>query len=121
MSMAEDLRAADLRRRQAMIDADVDSLAALLADELVWTHSSGTRDDKQRFLEKIAANAADYRSLEVSEDVIVQQGDVLIHHGDLSGRVVVDGREKSLNNRFLAVWKHSGDAFELLAWQSTGS
>jgi hypothetical protein len=34
--------------------------------------------------------------------------------------VSVDGRERVLRNRFLSVWKVSGGAFELLAWQSTG-
>lgn len=119
MTMTEQLRAADRRRRQAMIEADVSVLATLFADELTWTHSSGKKDDKPTFLEKIASGSTEYQTLEVSDDTIIQQGDVLIHHGNLAGRVRVDGREKSLNNRFLAVWKSSADGLQLLAWQST--
>lgn len=120
MTMAEQLRAADRRRRQAMIDADVRTLDELFADQLTWTHSSGKKDDKRTLLDKIASRASEYLALEVSDDTIVQHGDVLIHHGNLSGRVVVGGQEKALNNRFLAVWKASADGFRLLAWQSTG-
>ncbi|MBK81185.1 MAG: DUF4440 domain-containing protein [Gammaproteobacteria bacterium] len=114
------LRAADLRRRQAMIDGDADALAPLLASALVWTHSSGKQDGKESFLDKIAANAADYHELEVSDDVVACFGDIAIHRGNLTGRVSVDGREKALRNRFLSVWQGSGSTLQLLAWQSTG-
>lgn len=120
MNIEEALRAADRRRRRAMVGADTDALAKLLADELIWTHSSGKTDGKRSFLEKIASGSVVYLSLDVANDAVSSHGDVAIHHGTLSGRVSVDGRERALRNRFLAVWKHSGDAFQLLAWQSTG-
>ncbi|MFW6094517.1 MAG: nuclear transport factor 2 family protein [Pseudomonadota bacterium] len=116
----DELRRADRRRRDAMISADVAALDALLADELVWTHSSGRKDDKAAFLEKIAAGSADYRSLEVSDDTVSSHGAIAIHHGTLTGRVAVDGREKELRNRFLSVWARTGETLRLLAWQSTG-
>jgi ketosteroid isomerase-like protein len=120
MTDAESLRAADRRRRDAMIAGDADALAGLLADELVWTHSSGRKDDKAAVLDKIASGTTDYYELEVSDDVVSSHGELLIHHGTLLGRVSVDGREKALRNRFLSVWKRSNDRLELLAWQSTG-
>ena len=120
MTDADDLRATDRRRRDAMIAGDAEALARLLAGELVWTHSSGKRDDRTAFLDRIASRAADYHELEVSDDAVTSHGDVLVHHGDLVGRVTVGGTEKALRNRFLSVWKRSGDTFELLAWQSTG-
>ncbi|MEQ8858970.1 MAG: nuclear transport factor 2 family protein [Pseudomonadales bacterium] len=120
MTTIDELREADWRRREAMISGDVETLAELLAEELVWTHSSGKQDDKRSFLGKIAGGAADYRSLEVTDDQVHRHGDIIIHHGNLTGRVVVGGREKALSNRFLSVWRWSGTRFELLAWQSTG-
>jgi ketosteroid isomerase-like protein len=120
MTTADELQETDWRRRQAMIAADVAGLERLLAEELIWTHSSGKTDDKQSFLEKIAAKAVDYQSLEVTDDVVSSQGDVMIHHGTLTGRVAVDGVEKALRNRFLSVWQWRDGTFVLLAWQSTG-
>lgn len=120
MTTIDELREADWRRREAMISGDAKTLNRLLAEELIWTHSSGRQDDKRSFLEKIAARTADYRLLEVTDDHVSQYGAIMIHRGNLSGRVVVDGREKTLSNRFLGVWRWSGERFELLAWQSTG-
>jgi ketosteroid isomerase-like protein len=121
MTDADALRAADRRRRDAMIAGDADTLAGLLAADLVWTHSSGRKDDRTAFLARIASGAADYHELEVSDDVVSSHGELFVHHGTLLGRVSVDGREKPLRNRFLSVWKRSADGrIELLAWQSTG-
>jgi ketosteroid isomerase-like protein len=120
MCSPEALKDADRQRRDAMIAGDVDALARLLADDLVWTHSSGKKDTKGSFLDRIASRSADYRSLEVVDDAVSSHGDILIHHGTLTGRVIVAGREKELSNRFLSVWKWSTGAFQLLAWQSTG-
>lgn len=120
MSTPNALRAADRQRREAMISADTEALAALLDDDLVWTHSSGRKDGKAAFLDRIASGAADYQALDVSEDGIFEDTELLVHHGTLQGRVAVDGVEKPLRNRFLSVWKRSGSGLRLLAWQSTG-
>jgi ketosteroid isomerase-like protein len=120
MSTTDELREADRRRRQAMIDADVGALEALLADDLIWTHSSGKTDDKRSFIERIGSKAVSYLELEVRDDAVSSHGGIMVHHGVLEGRVSVDGRERPLRNRFLSVWTWTGRHFELLAWQSTG-
>ena len=120
MVIEEKLRTTDRHRRQAMIEADVHALAALLADDLIWTHSSGKTDTKPTFLGKIASKSVIYLALDVADDVVWRHGDVAIHHGTLTGRASVDGRERAIRNRFLAVWKRGSDGFELVAWQSTG-
>lgn len=120
MTTDEALRAADGRRRRAMIDGDLETLASLLAEDLVWTHSSGKQDDKAGLLRRIGDGGTVYQRLEVADDAILRCGEVLIHHGLLSGEALVEGAPKPLRNRFLSVWIGSGDDVELLAWQSTG-
>jgi len=120
MTHTQALRDADRRRRDAMIAGEPDTLAALLDDELVWIHSSGKQDDKTSFLGKIAAGGVVYLELEVSDDSVTDCGDVLVHRGNLFGRASVGGRDKALRNRFLSVWRRSGDVPQLLFWQSTG-
>jgi 2-dehydropantoate 2-reductase len=119
-SSPEAVKRADRQRRDAMIAGDVDALAPLLADDMIWTHSSGKKDTKTSFLERIASRAVDYQSLDVADDVVSSRGDIVLHHGTLTGRVVVEGGEKALRNRFLSVWTWSGSGLQLLAWQSTG-
>jgi ketosteroid isomerase-like protein len=120
MSEHDDLLAADRARRAAMIAADVPALAALLADDLIWTHSSGKIDDKAALLATIESGAVVYQVLEVEGTQVRQRGDVFVLQGTLRGRVSKDGAERPLNNRFLSVWQRGPGGFEMLAWQSTG-
>jgi ketosteroid isomerase-like protein len=120
MTTVDELKEADWRRRQAMIECDAGALEGLLAEDLIWTHSSGKTDGKRSIIDKIASKTVRYLSLEVADDVVSSHGEIMIHHGVLEGRVSADGRERPLRNRFLSVWKWSGRSFELLAWQSTG-
>lgn len=120
MSEAHGLLEADARRRAAMIEGDVEALDALLDDALIWTHSSGKTDGKQSFLSGIASGVVSYLALDTQAVSVIRRGDVYVCHGLLNGRASRDGVEKALSNRFLAVWVREGDAFRMIAWQSTG-
>src|ERR1700754_2919767 len=45
--------AAEDRRYRAMLDADLDALDELCAEELSYAHSNGARDTKAEYVEKI--------------------------------------------------------------------
>ncbi len=110
---------ADAARRQAMIHGDVDALLTLLADDLVWTHSSGATEGKADFIGAIAAQAVRYESLEIDGDEVREEGALAVHNGVLRGSASRGGQNKKLHARFLAVWRFAGDKPELMAWQST--
>ena len=120
MSNHDDLLAADLARREAMITADVAALAGLLHRDLVWTHSSGRTDDKAAVLEAIESHSVEYLSLNTEGVSILQLDDIFICNGTLHGKVRKDGVERDLRNKFLSVWTRQDSSFAMLAWQSTG-
>jgi ketosteroid isomerase-like protein len=115
----ERLLQADSARRAAMIEADVDALSQYLADELVWTHSSGRTEDKDAVLANISAGTARYLALQVEDVSTSQHGDIFLYHGTLHGRVSRNGTERELHNKFLSVWRIAGDSFQIIALQST--
>lgn len=61
-----ELLKADNRRYETMIAGDTDALAELLADELLYTHSSGNTDTKEQYLETIRSGYVVYRSSRVA-------------------------------------------------------
>ena len=103
-----------------MVAGDADALAAFLADDLTWTHSSGKTDDRQTFLDVLAAGTTVYHSLDVRDTQVRQFGELFILEGVVFGVVTKDGNDKALVNRFLTVWEKQAGGFVLLAWQSTG-
>jgi ketosteroid isomerase-like protein len=117
--IAEQIRALEARRHQAMTDGDVAALDDLLSADLVYTHSDATRDTKQSYLERIANGYFDYGPLIHPEEAIVVHGDCAIVTGDMRGEILIDGKQRILNSRTLAVWTREGEKWLLLAFQPT--
>jgi ketosteroid isomerase-like protein len=117
----EDLiRELEVRRYRAMLDADVDTLSELLADDLVYTHSNAQSDDKTSYLAKVADGTFDYRHIEHPIERIIIAGDCAVVTGQMHGTVVLAGTEKALHNSALAVWSRAANAgWRLLAYQPT--
>ena len=119
MSDRERLLVADRERRQAMINADPDVLAQLLADDLVWTHSSGKTESKNEVIAAIVDGSVAYEAIELVQDRVLTAGESYVHQGLLQGRAVRDGEIKLLHARFLSVWREVDGQLQLVAWQST--
>jgi ketosteroid isomerase-like protein len=113
------LRQADAERRQAMIAADTSALARLLAEDLIWTHSSGKTESKGEVIKALAEGAVAYEALEMTQDRVLCSGENYVHQGVLSGRAVRNGETKLLNARFLSVWRETQGQLQMVAWQST--
>jgi len=110
--------ALEARRYAAMIAVDIPALGALLHDELVYVHSSGTVDTRASYLEALASGATRYRVVErLGEDVRVI-GAVALVQGRSRIDVVVKGVEKLLNLRSLAAWTETPQGWQFIAWQS---
>jgi ketosteroid isomerase-like protein len=117
--IAQQIRALEARRYQAMTDGDVAALDDLLSADLVYTHSDATRDSKQSYLERIANGYFDYGPLTHPEEAIVVHGDCVIVTGDMRGEVRIAGKQRILNSSALAVWAREGEKWMLLAYQPT--
>ena len=119
MNSREQVLRRDRERRDAMVAADVNALRDLLADDLTWTHSSGTTESKAEFTAAIEAQTVVYEELEVEQDHVRGTENVSIHSGILKGRASRNGQTKSLHAKFLAVWQVLDGQLQLVAWQST--
>ena len=104
-----------------MVQGDTHLLAPLLADDLIWTHSSGLVENKEAFIAAIASGNVSYEALDISQDEIRGDGTLVVHDGVLRGRASRGGQSKALHARYLAVWRSVGNTFELMAWQSTNT
>ncbi|MCS5735730.1 nuclear transport factor 2 family protein [Herbiconiux daphne] len=109
----------DLKRREAMISADVESLSQLLGDELVWIHATGKLDDKGTVLKAIGEGATVYERITVEDETVRFFEGVALVTGMASMTLVSRGARKELENRFTIVWAPAGDSYQAVNWQST--
>jgi hypothetical protein len=122
MSSSDDEKAvlaAEDRRYRAMIDADLDALDELCADELSYAHSSGARDTKSEYLEKVRSGYYDYRRIDHPVERVEIVGDTAIVVGRMTSDLLVQGTAKTIDNLALAVWTRTDGGWRLLAYAPT--
>jgi hypothetical protein len=55
MNVVDTITEMEIRRFEALLKADIGALEILCSEQLVFTLSTGERDDKRTYLEKIAS------------------------------------------------------------------
>jgi ketosteroid isomerase-like protein len=119
MTVEQDILALEDRRCAAMTGQDAATLAQLLHDDLVYTHSSAVVDTKPSYVESIRSGKTRYRKIERAEQKVRVYGDAALVTGRAAIEVEVDGKPKSLKLRYLNVWVKQAGAWKFVAWQST--
>ena len=116
---AVDVLAAEDERYRAMLDADLDTLDRLCADELSYAHSSGVRDTKQQYFAKVRSGYYDYHRIDHPVERVEVLGDTAMVVGRMTADLSVDGTRKTIDNLALAVWVRGAGGWRLLAYAPT--
>jgi ketosteroid isomerase-like protein len=115
---ADQIRDAEARRYAAMIANDRKALDALLADDLVYTHSTAAKETKTEFVERLSSGLR-YKAITSREQTIRVFGDVGLVNGLNRMDVERKGEPVTFDIRFLAVYVRDGGNWRMSAWQST--
>jgi ketosteroid isomerase-like protein len=107
------------RRYAAMVGPDLDALDELLSDDVLYTHSNASVDTKASYLEILRTGTLVYHSLDHTTEAVVTRPGVAIVSGTMSGSIRMNGAEKTLNSRVVAVWVADGGRWRLAAFQPT--
>jgi ketosteroid isomerase-like protein len=106
----------ETKRIAAMVNKDLATLDALLADDLSYTHSGGTTDTKSSFITLIKERGR-YQGVDYSNTQVISSG---------GNTVIVRGRAQirlentpSYSVLFLDVWALRDGAWKMVAWQAT--
>lgn len=119
-ALVSEVLAAERRRCAAMLANDAAALDALLDPRLMFSHATGAIDDKAAYMAKMTAGRIGYLSIDWTEEqVIALAPEAALLSGRMISTVRVEGVEKRLDNRVLAAWTWTGDAWRIAAFQST--
>ena len=109
----------DKKRMTAMAQKDLATLNELIADDLVYTHSSARLDTKASLIGNMESGSTVYTSV-VPSDVKAQDlGDTVVLTGSCKISVNAGGRPNSFGVRFTDVYARRGGRWQMVAWQST--
>ncbi len=107
--------------RDAQFARDANALAALVADELSYSHSDAHIEDKATFIKNATSNKSKFLSLEYKDPWIRVVGDAAIvrFHWVAESESIPGGKKSTTNLHILMVWQKQGGEWKLLARGST--
>jgi hypothetical protein len=114
----EALRAAEIKRFEANVNADAKVLGELLDEGLEYVHSNGELDSKQSFIESLTSGRRDYTSTVPEIETIRVLGNVAIIRGKAKVTVVTDGNSRNLDIGYTDVWLWKNGHWQMTAWRS---
>lgn len=123
-AFAQSSGSADVRKTidsflAAVKNNDIAAAGRFLADDLIYTHSTGVAESKSQYLAKLKTGDQKYTSFELTSPVIRVYGDAAV----LNSQIRMQGATKGVpfdNSLFvMQVWVKQGGAWKLVAHQTT--
>jgi hypothetical protein len=109
----------DRKRMTAMAEKDIATLNTLLADDLIYTHSSARLDTKQSLIGNMESGSTVYNSVEPSDVKAQDCGSAVVLTGIAHIRVTSGGKPNAFAVRFTDVYANRGGKWQMVTWQST--
>jgi ketosteroid isomerase-like protein len=109
----------DRQRMTAMAAKDIAALNRLLADDLIYTHSSARLDTKKSLIGAMESGSTVYTAIEPSDVVAQDLRDAVVLTGVAAISVNSGGNPNSFRVRFTDVYANKGGQWQMVTWQST--
>ncbi len=109
----------DRKRMLAMASKDTATLESLLADDLIYTHSSARLDTKRSLIDAMVSGKTVYTAVEPSEVKAQDLGDTVVLTGVAQIKVTANGTPNAFGVRFTDVYARRDGRWQMVTWQST--
>ena len=109
----------DKKRMQAMVAKDTVTLNAVLADDLIYIHSTARLDTKQSLIDNMLSGTVVYTAVEPSDVKAQDFGDVVVLGGVAQITGVVNGAPVVFGVRFTDVYANRDGRWQMVTRQST--
>lgn len=110
---------AETARLMAMIDGDLNTLDALIAESALYIHSSGEIDTKREYLTKLASGRFRYSAVTAEAPQVTALGSATALTYRMHAQLIFPTGPREIHARATAVWRKYGDSIRLELFQST--
>jgi ketosteroid isomerase-like protein len=112
-----------LKAEQSWVDSllksDTAALDALYAETLVYTHSSGSVDDKAKYIAAIKSGATKYLSIDREEVKVNVYGAAAVVTCKVMMKLTANGENRTVNARMIHVYAKQKGRWQMVAHQTT--
>lgn len=111
--------AAEAARYRAQEANDFAALERMLGDDLVYIHSSTSRDSKASYLESLRSGAVRYHKMTMGDVNVRCYGALAVIAGRSTFQVTARGEDMTLDLLFHALWAQRPGGPQFVSWQAT--
>ena len=115
----DEMISADEQRLAVLVREDYDTLERILADDLIYTHSSSAVDDKASLMQSFRTGVVKFRKTERFDLRAKVYGETGVLTGRALFQVTVRGQDREVNLRFSTAWVKRAGAWQMVMWQAT--
>ena len=105
--------------RHVLIKADIAKLETFYADTLVYTHSSGSVDDKAKYLANLKAGGTKYLSIDRDDVKVNLYGNTAIVTCHALIKLKANGTDRTVDARMIHVYSKIKGRWQMVAHQTT--
>ena len=106
------------QRFAAMVNKDTMFLKSVLAEDLLYSHTSGEVDTRQSLIKSIAEKKLDYQKMELTDIAHRFYKKFAILNGTMFITLISNGKPVDLKIKYLDVYRKTRKQWQLVAWQS---
>jgi ketosteroid isomerase-like protein len=114
-----EVEATERARFQAWTRADIDAIQPVLADDLVYCHSTGQCQTKAELVAALQSRETVYRSMEVLELRPRAAAGAVVVNGKLAIQAESKGQATAFKGIYTDVYVKRDGRWQMIAWQST--
>ncbi|MFO1447150.1 MAG: nuclear transport factor 2 family protein [Opitutaceae bacterium] len=116
---SDEVIAAEKARGRALLAGDATALAAVLADDLVYIHSTGKHESKAEVLAGISSKKVAYERFDLSQtEVRLVTPEVAVLSGTIDQRKLGGGKWADLKLLFHSVWRREAGTWRQVSLQT---
>ncbi len=109
----------ELQRFQAMVDKDIEFLEHVISEDLYYIHSNGNVDNKEQFIDPIAAGERSYEDITLDNPQVRIYGNTAIINATCTyHRTGEDGLPNNLTLLYTNVYVRKSGRWKMVSWQS---
>ena len=106
------------QRFAAMVNKDTLFLKSILAEDLLYSHTSGDVDTRQSLIRSIAEKKLDYQKMELTDIAHRFYKKFAILNGTMFITLISNGKPVDLKIKYPDVYRKTRKQWQLVAWQS---
>jgi ketosteroid isomerase-like protein len=114
-----DVEAVERARFQALTRADTAAMRPMLADDLVYCHTTGQCQNKEEAIADVASKARIYHSMKLLELKLRAVAGAVVINGKVDMRVEAAGRVSEFQAIYTDVYAKRNGRWQMVSWQST--